>query len=310
MVSHSVAVNDRHAFFELKTALVSNHPFVNVQDSKHGAKTSRNQLFSGARLLSLGQHVLLYSQLVEIAHEPGGPLMISDVEHLDRQDDRAAARLLSSAVLKHIAERHQDWVGLGVYLFIVGGIFEAWQNRMIGHDNRLRLVLRARYFLHYWREHIVRHPLHTLAINFISRESFDILTIICESYIKLLRIYRDIYPGQPFIPWLHSTESNEHLFGVARTVKTDFTYLDFLQLVPKIGSLLLGAFGESMAYAKGSATRSGYYHTWFNIKKLNLIALRIIPGDGFIDMAASASYLEAAQLLEACGVYPVEVTVN
>lgn len=165
---HPIAANDPCASFELRTALVDKHPFVNVQDSKHGAKTSRNQLFSGARVISLGQHVLLYSQLFEIANEPSGPLMIRDVERLDRQDDRAAARLLSSAVLKHIAERHRDWVGLAVYLFVVGGLFEAWQNRTIGHDERLRLVLRARYFLHYWREHIIRHPFHTVAVNFIS----------------------------------------------------------------------------------------------------------------------------------------------
>lgn len=127
--------------------------------------------------------------------------------------------------------------------------------------------------------------------------------IICESYIKLLRIYRDLHPGHPFVPWLHSTEPNEHLFGVARTIKTDFTYLDFIQLVPKIGSLLLGAFGESMAQAKANATTSGYLHSYYNIKKINVKALLTIPGDKFINSSASASYLEAAQLLEACGIY-------
>ena len=302
-VRYKIAATHPRASFELITAIVNEHPFVNGQDSKHGAKTARNQALTGARSITLGRYSIQYSMLFQLAHESGSPLMVRDVERLDRQDDRAAARFLSSALLFHISKCHPDWVGLAVYIFITGGIFQAWQNRSISHKDRLKLVLRGRYFLQFWREHTICHPFHSLNINFISRESFDILTIICESYIKLLRIYRDQYPKNAFLPWFHSTEENEHLYGVMRTIKMDFTYLDFVQMVPKADPLLLGSFGESMAEAKSNATASGYQHTYFRYDNVNLKALTTWPSDEFINEAAVASALEATQLLEACGVY-------
>jgi len=54
-----------------------------IQDSKHALKTFRNNLFSGARLLVLGNFVAMYSHIHEIAMEDGTPLFKRDVEKLD-----------------------------------------------------------------------------------------------------------------------------------------------------------------------------------------------------------------------------------
>jgi len=50
-------------------------PVVMVQDSKHALKTFRNNLFSGARALVLGNHITMYSQVWKIAFgDPPGPI--------------------------------------------------------------------------------------------------------------------------------------------------------------------------------------------------------------------------------------------
>jgi len=54
-----------------------------VQDSKHGRKTARNQLFTGARILVLG----FFAQLRELTANTLGPLFMCDVENIDHQDD-------------------------------------------------------------------------------------------------------------------------------------------------------------------------------------------------------------------------------
>ncbi|KAI0716262.1 hypothetical protein C8Q76DRAFT_568140, partial [Earliella scabrosa] len=61
-----------------------------IQDPKHhdGAKTIRNNLFSGARLLTLVNHVALYSHVRELAFEADSPPYHRDVEKVDRQDDK------------------------------------------------------------------------------------------------------------------------------------------------------------------------------------------------------------------------------
>jgi hypothetical protein len=64
-----------------------------IQDSKHALKTFRNNLFSGARLLMLGNFTAMYNHIREMAMEDGTPLYKRDVDKLDRQDDNAVSRL-------------------------------------------------------------------------------------------------------------------------------------------------------------------------------------------------------------------------
>ena len=40
-----------------------------IQDSKHGLKTFHNNLFSGARLLTLGNHTAIYQRIEQLAFE-------------------------------------------------------------------------------------------------------------------------------------------------------------------------------------------------------------------------------------------------
>ena len=122
-----------------------------VQDSKHALKTLQNNLFSGARLLVLGNYPAMYIHILHIAQGNGTPLFSRDVTKVDRQDDNAAVRLFSADVLKYLADNHPDYVGEIVYLFVFGELIDAYQNRSIQHLERIKLVLRAKYFLDSWK---------------------------------------------------------------------------------------------------------------------------------------------------------------
>jgi hypothetical protein len=98
------------------------YPFITVQDSKHALKTSRNQLLTGARILILGIFPTFFAQLRELAMNAAGPLFVRDVERLDRQDDRAAAR---ASTLNFQMKEYPDQRGLSVYLFVLGELFDA-----------------------------------------------------------------------------------------------------------------------------------------------------------------------------------------
>ena len=61
-----------------------------VQDLKHALKTLRNNLFSGAHLLVMGNFTAMY-QRIYIATKGVGSLIYScDVTKVDCQDDNAA----------------------------------------------------------------------------------------------------------------------------------------------------------------------------------------------------------------------------
>ncbi|KAF8803503.1 hypothetical protein BYT27DRAFT_7259964 [Phlegmacium glaucopus] len=278
------------------------YPFVAVQDSKHALKTARNQLLTGARILIMGFFAAFFAQLRELAINATGPLFTRDIEKLDRQDDRAAARTFSASALNFQMKEYHDQRGLSVYLFVLGELVDAWQNRNISHVTRAKMVLRARFFLMAWRSYIVSHPDYSTNIQFISRESFDIFMTLSESLLSLILIYRKYYPRYPFLPWLHSTEPCEHVFGVMRQIKKDFTFADMLNAQPKLQAFLLGAFGDLSAEEQANQTAAGYHHTYFKADDLDLKELLRYPSDDDLANASDAAFREAEQLLLSLGI--------
>ena len=81
-----------------------------VQDSKHAAKTLRNNIFSGARALVLGNHLAMYSHVRDMAFSnlTGCPLYHQDVEKVDKQDDNATTRLFSALALDFVVKEFPD----------------------------------------------------------------------------------------------------------------------------------------------------------------------------------------------------------
>ena len=277
------------------------YPFVIVQDSKHALKTARNQLLTGARILVFGFFTAFFALLRELDTNIAGPLFARDVERVDRQDDRAAARTFSAKSLDFQMDEQPDQRGLSIYLFVLGELVDAWQNRNISHVQRAKMVTRLRFFLMGWRAYIVAHPDYSVNVQFISRESFDIFITLADGLLSLIIVYRKYYPRYPFLPWLHSTEACEHVFGVLRQIKKDFTFNDFLSAQPKLQALL-GAFGDLSTEEQANQTAAGYHHTYFTADDLDLKELLRYPSDQDLADASDAAFKEAEQLLSSIGI--------
>lgn len=144
--------------FTIPVAIFDHRPMIMIQDSKHSVKTARNQLFTGARLLAMGNCPMFYNLIRDLAGHDDSPLFLRDVENLDRQDDRAAARLFSAEALEHHCAHYPDRSAVSLYLFFLGGLLDAWQSRKLGHLERVRLVQRCKFFLRAWQAHIDAHP--------------------------------------------------------------------------------------------------------------------------------------------------------
>jgi len=230
------------------------------------------------------------------------PLFKRDVDKVDKQDDRAAARLFSAEMLHFQMKNYKEERGLTVYLFVLGELIDAWQSRNIPHLERAKMVLRARFFLMAWRSHIVQHPDYSVNTQFISRESYEIFLSLCDSLLALIIVYRGFYPTYPLLPWLHSTETCEHLFGILRQLKKDFSFSDMLYLEPKLRTLMLGEFGNLTAKQKANETSAGYHHTYFKADDLDLPALFQYPTDIELEAASKAAFAETQQLLATVGI--------
>ncbi|KAI0030097.1 hypothetical protein K488DRAFT_79810 [Vararia minispora EC-137] len=296
-----VANNEPSCTLRLDIPCLYKMPFVRTQDSKHGQKTMRNQLLSGSRALALGNYPIYPSMLRDFADHPSGPLFAHDVHRVDKQDDCAAARLFSANALSFHLCYHEDQPALSIYIFVLGELVDAWQNRRIRHVTRARMALRARFVLMAWHSHTERHPHHQTSIQFISRESFDIFLTLCDSLLQLIIVHRQVYPAHPLLPWLHSTEACEHIFGMLRQLKTDFTYADLLYLEPKLQALLMGAYRDFSPQAAANAIGEGYHHTYFDLAGLDISSLMVWPSDAELGVASNAALHEACLLLGTVG---------
>lgn len=275
-----------------------------VQDSKHALKTLQNNLFSGARLLVFGNFTAMFQRISLAAEGTGSLLYNRDMNKVDRQDDNAAVRLFSADTLKYLADNHPNFTGKIVYLFVFGELIDAYQNRKISHAERLKLVLRTRYFLESW-EVFLNKSGYRKDHYFISREASDIIRIIIEGFIALIIIYRDHIHG-PLLPWLHSSEACEHVFGDARQIVKDFTFLYFIYMIPKLRIKL----HESIIHGKSSdskARAAGYNHTYYDHDGVDISLLSCYPTDEQIVYIVRQAATEADSLVVLLGVRPEDL---
>ncbi len=283
-------------------------PVAMIQDSKHALKTLRNNLFSGARLLVLGNYIAAYTHIRDLALEDGSPLYIRDVEKLDRQDDSAATRLFSAATLKFLCDNHPDYIGDIVFLFVFGELIDAYQSRSMAHTERIKLVLRAHYFLDTW-EAFLKICNYSKATYTLSREALDILRIIVEGFLSLIYIHRDYiakHGPTPFYAWLHSSEPCEHTFGESRHIVKDFTMLDFLYMIPKLRLKMRHVILKAKI-SDGKSRASGYTHTYFDMAGLDQMNLAMFPSDDEISKASVTAADECDSLTSLLGLVPIQI---
>jgi hypothetical protein len=279
------------------------NPIVIAQDTKHFGKTLRNNVYSGARGLVMGNQVVCYEDVRPLGFGPDKPPMYPrDIERSDRQDDNAALRLPSSKSLEYLSKHHpQDGLGLIIYLFIFGELVDAFQNRSIDLTTRIIMALRAWYFLQIWIAYLAKIGLSRTQ-HCISREAIDIVRIIVQSLIGLVLIHRDHMPGDskvPLLPWMHSTEACEHMFGLMRQKIKDFTYRDFLQMVDWLHQLMRAAMRRK---SNPRARATGYSHIWSEFTGLDISSLLRFSTNGDISQASHLALAGAEQLWAALGV--------
>jgi hypothetical protein len=291
-------------------AAINGQLIVMIQDSNHGLKTSRNNVFTGAKLLTLGSHIAMYQYARQAAFEAGSPLYHRDVEKTDRQDDNAAIRIHSGAHIGWLAKHHPELLGQLVYLFINGELIDAYQNRKIPHIERIKMVLRTKFFYEMWKAFLKKAG-YAESRHFVSREFEDIIGILIDGLISLVVVYRDHMDGEvfPLMPWLHSSETCEHAFAECRKLIKDFTYLDFIYMIPRLLILIraavkLGHTGNSKSQA------SGYNHTYFDPEDMDIAVLSIFPTDSDIANAAREAWDEADGLWTTLGVSPADFMNN
>jgi hypothetical protein len=127
-------------------------------------------------------------------------------------------------------------------------------------------------------------------------------------YSGLIFIHRDSLASDsnlmsfPLMPWTHGSESNEHVFGLMRSLIADFTMLDVIRMIPKL-TVRLQAACRSRNQTVGD-TAAGYSLTYFHDENAPLDLFSKYPSDERISSLARAAYEEACYLWSLLGYEP------
>ncbi|KAG9098221.1 hypothetical protein FS749_004344 [Ceratobasidium sp. UAMH 11750] len=259
-------------------------------------------------VLVIGNHILHYAQVRDIAFDDTSTLYHRDTDKLNCQDDQAASRLACAATLEFILTKRTDYLGLAVYLFVFGELCDAYRSRQINHAERFKMAMRAHYFLELWMD-FLKDSGYPLARYFISREACNILMRVANGLVLLMIVYRDHFECRyPLLPWLCSTESCEHTFAELRKLVPDFTYQDLVFAIPKLRVLLRTSYQNNHTAKAANLGQfqakkaTGYYHSCSEATNLDYSLFYNIPTSFEMSNLLFAARSEATQLIQALGV--------
>ena len=182
-------------------------------------------------------------------------------------------------------------------------MFDAWLTRCMKPNDRILNVLRARFWLSLWHDHIVhladQYPdLYSLARSFISSQSFHIFNRLCDSMILLVLAYAKFYPNCPFCPWLFGTEFIKHFFGLARMLLPDFTYAELVKMTQNMmvcqHLLLMDNFREKREKASAAGYVTEYDPSPLTPDETRYACVSITLQD--LNLLIELSFREASQI--------------
>ncbi|KAL1750488.1 hypothetical protein FB107DRAFT_279583 [Schizophyllum commune] len=270
-----------------------------MQDPKHAMKTARNNLYSGARALTIGHHVPHFALVHQIWLEDG-PLFSRDVNNPDKQDDNAGGWLI---------DHHPEHIGLIVYLFVVGEMIDAYQSRTLPLAERVIMILRGKLFFEMWEKFLDRAHYHG---HYVSDAAAAIIRMLYTGFMETLFIYRDsLRQGSchpPLCLWLLGSDPVEHIFGLCRQNIPEFTVRDFYYRVPKITLSFRRLVSRSNTDPRTRATGYNFAalldHTNFDLAALSRYD---DVTDAETDKLTRRAYQEANSLFQLAGVSAEEL---
>ncbi|PBK63611.1 hypothetical protein ARMSODRAFT_894015 [Armillaria solidipes] len=269
--------------------------FVNIQDSKHGLKTFHNNIFTGARVVTLGNFLVYYEQIRDIAVDKSGPLYERDVIRYDKQDDNAASRLFSSELLCHASQDPKRNLGVVVYTFVFGEFIDAYQSRTMSHKERAKISIRTLLFMETW-QHFLKKQGYSQAQHFISSQAYDIAKTLATGLLGVMVIYRDHLPRPvPLLTWKLCSDGNERTFSGMRGLIPDFSVVQAIIMAPKLRLMIRANFKK---------TANGYQHTFMLDGELDYELLKCFPSDIDFTEAYRLALEENETLWTLLGLHP------
>lgn len=284
--------------------VIAGNSFVNTQDPSHGRKTGRNNGFTGAKALVLGNFTIRYDHLQAIREKwgPDGPFYNRDFWKMDRMSELTAHRHTGAECLSKLVDNPSENMGAIVYYFILGDLCDAYESRTMAHVDRARIAIRAILFHRSWRLFLQKHG-YAKYRHYVSPAAEEIFQIMSDALLGLIVIHRK--EGFPLLPWKHGSMANERVFAAMRAVSKDFSLVEAIVMMPHLLATMTAASGDRYKKNSLKQTGTGYTHTaLFEDESLDYKKLAVFPSDLELQRAYADANEEVDAFLNLLGCPP------
>lgn len=194
-----------------------------------------------------------------------------------------------------------------VYLFLFGKLVDAYQSRSMSHLKRAGIALHTKIFMEYWLQFLDKAG-YVRRCSCLSNNAIDITRYLINGLLGLIFIHRDYCDETlPLLPWLHSSETCKHFFGVACQITPDFTFGDLFNMSPKLHLKLRIAATRGRS-TDGKERANGYNHTYFDADNTKLKSLATFSTNTELENAAHQAHNKAQELFFLSGINPAQLT--
>ena len=200
-----------------------------VQDTVHIAVKLKCRLLKPSIVLPMGSYVAgahhLHMLQATIGKDCHG-LRERDVDHKDKQNFDAVMHIIRAAPL---LQSIPDAVATKVYIELVECVVCSFISKPVSPTERIEKIWFVTFFLRYWRQWIVVHPVYNLTDNYITSNAYMCIELNAHSLIMIIRTIRDILKlSKYFLPCSFSSQSCEGIFRSARSMSSVFsTFINF-----------------------------------------------------------------------------------
>lgn len=193
------------------------------QDYIHNGKKLINHLNHAGRMLTIGDYMvhmnhihILLSRFDATQHR----LTMRDVLRDDRQNWESAQKLLFPHVRELLqkvesgeSEPQEPVAGTIIFLEMCWKFVEMYYSRSASLLQRVAYASYVTNFLRIWRLWVTRTGHLSLKLNFVSRETYQDITIGCHHIVNFIRASRDYAPSQPVRLNLTGSDCCEEYFS-------------------------------------------------------------------------------------------------
>ena len=196
-----------------------------VQDIVHIGVKLKARFLKPSIILPFGNYFATSSHLqilVKLKGKEQHGLRSRDLDHRDKQNFDAVEHIIKAS---RLLDCMPDALGTRCFIGLINSVIYSFLDKSMVPAKRLEEIWYAAFFLRYWHQWILDHPMFTLKENFVTSNAYMCVEINAHSLLMLLLILRDTLPDSHgrFLPWMLGSQSCERTFRALRSMTSTFS---------------------------------------------------------------------------------------